>query len=309
MAPIRCLLAASLFASAAAFQAPAAKAAARNQVVMADKPNAGVVAGLAALTVAASSAGALTKEEVNSMSYDQIKGTGLANRCAQLPKDDTSGAIKLSSGKKYKLGDLCIEPKTFQVLEETTDKKGQTSSKYVDTKLMTRETYSLYGVEGPLTSDGSSYTFKEKDGIDYAATTVQLPGGERVPFLFTVKELVATGKGDTIKSGSTFGGKFSVPSYRSGAFLDPKGRGMYTGYDMAQALAALTMSDDMLLFAENNKKFDTLAGQIEFKVTGASADGDFEGVFVSQQPSDTDMGGKAPTDLLIKGIFYGTVTE
>ena len=34
-------------------------------------------------------------------------------------------------------------------------------------------------------------TFIEKDGIDYAPTTVQLPGGERVPFLFTVKNLVA----------------------------------------------------------------------------------------------------------------------
>lgn len=29
----------------------------------------------------------------------------------------------------------------------------------------------------------------EQEGIDYAATTVQLPGGERVPFLFTVKEV------------------------------------------------------------------------------------------------------------------------
>ena len=29
----------------------------------------------------------------------------------------------------------------------------------------------------------------EEDGLDYAAVTVQLAGGERVPFLFTVKEL------------------------------------------------------------------------------------------------------------------------
>lgn len=40
--------------------------------------------------------------------------------------------------------------------------------------------------------DGGKIKFEEKDGIDYAATTVQLPGGERVPMLFTVKELVAT---------------------------------------------------------------------------------------------------------------------
>jgi len=28
---------------------------------------------------------------------------------------------------------------------------------------------------------------QEKDGLDYAAVTVQLAGGERVPFLFTLK--------------------------------------------------------------------------------------------------------------------------
>lgn len=40
--------------------------------------------------------------------------------------------------------------------------------------------------------DGSgNVDFKEEDGIDYAPVTVQLPGGERVPFLFTIKELQA----------------------------------------------------------------------------------------------------------------------
>ena len=29
--------------------------------------------------------------------------------------------------------------------------------------------------------------FKEVDGVDFAAVTVQMPGGERVPFLFSVK--------------------------------------------------------------------------------------------------------------------------
>ena len=57
---------------------------------------------------------------------------------------------------------------------------------------------------------------KEEDGIDYAAVTVQLPGGERVPFLFTIKELEAKGTADA------FGGEFVVPSYRGSSFLDPK---------------------------------------------------------------------------------------
>jgi len=42
---------------------------------------------------------------------------------------------------------------------------------------------------------------QEKDGLDYAAVTVQLAGGERVPFLFTLKEF--SGKGNT----SQFGGR------------------------------------------------------------------------------------------------------
>lgn len=64
-------------------------------------------------------------------------------------------------------------------------------------------------------SDGK-VEFQEEDGIDYAAVTVQLPGGERVPFLFTVKELNAKGSLDG------FGGDFTVPSYRGSSFLDPK---------------------------------------------------------------------------------------
>ncbi len=63
---------------------------------------------------------------------------------------------------------------------------------------------------------GGKVEFQEEDGIDYAPVTVQLPGGERVPFLFTVKELSAKGSLDG------FGGDFTVPSYRGSSFLDPK---------------------------------------------------------------------------------------
>ena len=66
-------------------------------------------------------------------------------------------------------------------------------------------------------SDGS-VEFKEEDGIDYAPVTVQLPGGERVAFLFTVKSLDAKGSLDS------FSGDFIVPSYRGSSFLDPKVR-------------------------------------------------------------------------------------
>jgi hypothetical protein len=74
-------------------------------------------------------------------------------------------------------------------------------------------------MSGTLKVDGSgNVELKEEDGIDYAATTVQLPGGERVPFLFTVKQLEAKGTLDA------FGGDFVVPSYRGATFLDPKVR-------------------------------------------------------------------------------------
>lgn len=104
---------------------------------------------------------------------------------------------------------------------------------------MTRQTYTLTGIDGDIDIKNGNLEYKEQDGIDYAPTTVQTPGGERVPFLFTVKDLIAEGKGDTFKPGFEFGGKFKVNSYRTGLFLDPKGRGASTGYDMAVALPGL----------------------------------------------------------------------
>ena len=72
---------------------------------------------------------------------------------------------------------------------------------------------------------------KEEDGIDYAAVTVQMPGGERVPFLFTIKELEAKGTADA------FGGEFVVPSYRGSSFLDPKASPPFLAAQEMQLLA------------------------------------------------------------------------
>jgi hypothetical protein len=57
-------------------------------------------------------ANALTKEETLSLSYEQVKGSGLANRCPEVFGEQT---INLASGKKYKITDLCLEPTNFQV--------------------------------------------------------------------------------------------------------------------------------------------------------------------------------------------------
>merc|ERR1711924_474551 len=142
-------------------------------------------------------------------------------------------------------------------------------------------------------------------------TTVQLPGGERVPFLFTVKNLIAKSSAtDGIEVGTKFAGNFKVPSYRTGLFLDPKGRGTTTGYDQAVALPALQAGGDDSLFGENNKKFDVLDGNIELKVTDVNAElGEIGGVFVHKQPSDTDLGSKQPKEVLLKGNWFATVGD
>jgi len=254
-------------------------------------------------------AGPFTQSEIGSLTYEQIKGTGLANTCPQVEKGG-SGPIK-TTGKTV-VDKFCMEPTSFQVLEEKLTKSGLVSEA-VNTKVTTRQTYTLTGISGVMESKDGKLQFTEQDGIDYAASTVQLPGGERVPFLFTVKNLVATAdKGGTeISEGQRFSGSFKVPSYRTGLFLDPKGRGMVTGYDQAIALPAAQASggqDVGSLAKENNKKWDSLNGQVELKVTSVNNElGEIGGVFVHQQPSDTDMGAKEPKQLLLKGSWFATI--
>uniref|UniRef100_A0A7S2W5Q4 Uncharacterized protein n=1 Tax=Rhizochromulina marina TaxID=1034831 RepID=A0A7S2W5Q4_9STRA len=297
---------------AMAFQ-PSARVQTRGSVQMSaaeDFKTAAAAAATAAVFAASavSPAQAITADERAQLSYLQVKGTGLANRCSEVKGLDT---LNVKSGAK--LVDFCLEPKAFFVEETNSDKKGDTKTDFVATKLMTRQTYTLDGISGSFKEDGGKLVFTEEDGIDYAPTTVQLPGGERVPFLFTVKDLVAKGAtSGGFKPGYEFGGSFKVPSYRTGLFLDPKGRGMATGYDMAVALPGLQTGEegDAELFNENNKKFDVLTGSAEFEVQNVDANaGEIAGVFVSAQPSDTDLGGKEPKKLLLKGIFFGRVEQ
>ncbi|KAL2531918.1 Oxygen-evolving enhancer protein 1-2 [Abeliophyllum distichum] len=209
----------------------------------------------------------LTYDEIQSKTYLEVKGTGTANQC---PTIDGEGVSKNA-------------PAEFQ-----------------KTKLMTRLTYTLDEIEGPFeVSQDGTVKFEEKDGIDYAAVTVQLPGGERVPFLFTIKQLVASGKPDS------FSGEFLVPSYRGSSFLDPKGRGGSTGYDNAVALPAGGRGDEEELEKENIKNVASSKGKITLSVTKTKPEtGEVIGVFESIQPSDTDLGSKAPKDVKIQGIWY-----
>jgi len=266
----------------------------RSVVCKAAKPEL-AAATFAAASILAGSASALTFDEQQGLTYLQVKGTGVANTCPVLSSGTTD--VKSLKAGNYKLDKFCMEPTSFTVKEESQYKDRE--AEFVPTKLMTRLTYTLDGMTGDFKvgSDGS-VQLKEEDGLDYAATTVQLPGGERVAFLFTVKQLEAKGTLDS------FSGDFLVPSYRGSSFLDPKGRGGSTGYDNAVALPAA--SDTEELEKENDKKTAALKGTAVFSVAKVDTEtGEIAGVFESIQPSDTDLGAKAPKDIKITGLWYG----
>ncbi|XP_068344509.1 oxygen-evolving enhancer protein 1, chloroplastic-like [Pyrus communis] len=237
----------------------------------------------------------LTFDEIQSKTYLEVKGTGTANQCPTI--DGGSEAFAFKPGK-YTAKKFCLEPTSFTVKAESVSKNAP--PEFQNTKLMTRLTYTLDEIEGPfeVAPDGT-IKFEEKDGIDYAAVTVQLPGGERVPFLFTIKQLVASGKPEN------FTGEFLVPSYRGSSFLDPKGRGGSTGYDNAVALPAGGRGDEEELAKENTKNTAASKGKITLSVTKTKPEtGELIGVFESLQPSDTDLGAKTPKDVKIQGVWY-----
>lgn len=271
-----------------------AKTAAKPAAAVPKKADAKLAAAaLAASALIAGNAQAYTYAELQGLTYLQVKGSGLANTCPVIDAPNTDGKVKAGT---YKVDKMCLEPTSFTVKEDSQFKGGE--SEFVKTKLMTRLTYSLDAISGDMKVGGDgSVEFTEKDGIDYAPVTVQLPGGERVPFLFSIKNFAAKG------NLSAFGGEFSVPSYRGSSFLDPKGRGASTGYDNAVALPARADAEELL--KENVKNIKALKGTAVFSVAKYDpATNEVAGVFESVQPSDTDMGAKVPKDVKITGLWY-----
>lgn len=240
------------------------------------------------------------------LTYDDIRGTGLANNCPTV--DDTSRSeISLDPDKSYQLVDVCIQPTSYFVKEEPQNKRQE--AEFVAAKVMTRSTSSLDQIKGPLSlsSDGV-ITFKEEDGLDFQPITVKLPGGELVPFLFTVKELVASSQpGErAIDTSTDFSGEYKVPSYRGAVFLDPKGRGVASGYDSANALQAEAKSREG--DRKNTKRAQTMKGKIKFEVAKVNSNtGEIAGIFESEQPSDTDLGALDPKEVKVRGLFYGRI--
>lgn len=266
----------------------------------------GLIVALLALclcVLTACSEGPANATNPEQLTYDEIRGTGLANNCPQL-EETTRGSIPIKADGSYKLKGLCLQPTTFFVKEEPKNKRQE--AEFVPGKLLTRYTSSIDQVQGKLNvnADGS-LTFVEEDGLDFQAITVQLPGGERVPFLFTIKNLVAKSQpgAESLNTSTDFEGEFKVPSYRTAAFLDPKGRGTSTGYDNAVALPASADAEE--LTRANVKRTENLKGKISLQVAKVdSRTGEIAGTFESEQPSDTDLGSLEPKEVKIRGLFY-----
>lgn len=240
------------------------------------------------------------------VTYDDIVGTGLANNCPTLD-DSARGAYEIDPTKSYAIKDLCLQPTAFLVKEEPKNKRQV--PEFVPTKLVTRKTSSLDQVMGSLTinSDGS-LTFVEEDGFDFQAITVQMPGGERVPFLFSVKNLVASTEPNitSITTSTDFKGEYSVPSYRTSNFLDPKGRGLTSGYDSAVAIPKKADSDELL--KANVKRFGLSKGTISLEVSKVDGrTGEIAGTFLSEQLSDDDLGAHEAKEMKIQGVFYARI--
>lgn len=123
-----------------------------------------------------------------SLTYDEIRGTGLANSCPQI-SETSRGSIPLEGDKSYSLTSLCLQPTTFFVKEESVNKRQ--AAEFVATKLMTRYTSSIDSVQGKLkTNSDGSVTFIEEDGIDFQAVTVQLPGVNEFPSCSRLRNLL-----------------------------------------------------------------------------------------------------------------------
>jgi photosystem II oxygen-evolving enhancer protein 1 len=239
------------------------------------------------------------------LTYDQIKGTGLANKCPEiLGASRGRGIIPLAPGQTVSFSDMCLEPTAFFIREEATKKRKE--PELVPGKLVTRATSSLDFVKGTLVANpDGSITLTEKEGLDYQPITIQMPGGERVAILFTIKGYKATTQAGLggITPSTDFAGETDVPTYRGANFIDPKGRGLAIGYDAAEALTA--KRDD---FAKNNKDDRTSKGKMSLQVAKVNSEtGEIAGTFECEQLSGTDLGAIKPEEVVIRGVFYAKV--
>ena len=228
------------------------------------------------LTLVTACSGGAKAGDRTSLTYDEIHNTGLANDCPTLP-DSARGSIALDGSGTYSLREICMHPSEVFVKGEPANKRQE--AQFVASKILTRFTTSLDQVYGDLTVEGDGLSFKEQGGLDFQLVTVLLPGGEEVPF-----------------------GTYRVPSYRTSNFLDPKGRGLTTGYSSAVGL--VPAGDEFA--GETVKRYLDGKGTMELSITKVDGNtGEVAGVFTAVQPSDPDMGTKNALDVKITGQLYG----
>jgi photosystem II oxygen-evolving enhancer protein 1 len=76
-----------------------------------------------------------TSEDIQSLTYEQVKGTGLANTCPDV-LDKGTASVPIKNGSR--IANLCIEPQSFSVLEKRIDSRGGVKEEAVKAKVMTR---------------------------------------------------------------------------------------------------------------------------------------------------------------------------
>ncbi len=266
------------------------------------RPLLALVLALCLTLVSACSGGAKAVDRAN-LTYEDIHNTGLANDCPTLP-DSARGTISLDPSATYQLKEICMHPSEVFVKGEPANKRQE--AQFVAGKILTRYTSSLDQVYGDLKVSGDQLTFKELGGIDFQPITVLMPGGEEVPFMFSSKELKASAAGTSFSTSTDLKGEYRAPSYRTSNFLDPKGRGLTTGYSSAVGL--VPAGDEFA--GETVKRYVDGSGTMDLSITKVDpSTGEFAGVFTAIQPSDTDMGTKAVVDVKITGELYGRLEE
>ncbi len=268
------------------------------------RPLLALVLALCLTLVSACSGGAKAVDRAN-LTYEDIHNTGLANDCPTLP-DSARGTISLDPSARYQLKEICMHPSEVFVKGEPANKRQE--AQFVAGKILTRYTSSLDQVYGDLKVSGDKLSFKELGGMDFQPITVLMPGGEEVPFMFSSKELLASAGGTAFSTSTDLKGEYRAPSYRTSNFLDPKGRGLTTGYSSAMGL--VPAGDDEDLIKENVKRYVQGTGTMDLSITKVDpSTGEFAGVFTAIQPSDTDMGGKQAVDVKITGELYGRLEQ
>lgn len=267
--------------------------------------------GLLTACSSPNTAGRLPSDSPNTpntaISYDDVKGSGLANQCPQLA-GSTLEPIAIDTSQFYSIKDFCLQPEKFLVRSDSPLMKRQ-KGEFVDSKLLTRKSFTLDQVRGEMQVDSEGYvTLVSKGGFDFQPVTVQLPDGERVPLLFTIKGLVAkTPEPITNLTPATrLAGSFNVPPYRTSSFIDPKGRGLAVGYDAAVGIPI--QADRQDFYQQNNKSFEVDQGSIILQINRVNrSTGELSGRFESEQPSDTDFGSKTAMTVKVQGQFYGRI--